>query len=377
MESTLSPLRGTPRAELIARVALSLLPGLGDRGVARVVDRFGSARRALAADTRAFRAVAGTRAAEGRSPDVIARAQRVVETADLRGLDVIAPDDPGYPSCLRTLHDPPAVLFTTGDRSLLRRPAVAIVGARRATEAGRRVAEHLAATVARAGVVVVSGMALGIDGAAHRGALSVGGPTIAVLGSGADRPTPTAHVSMYRRIRAHGLVVSEFLPGAPAHPHAFPRRNRIIAALTKAVVVVEAARRSGALITVDHALDLGREVFAVPGSVEARQSEGTNALIRDGARILLEPNQLLDELGLPRSVSSAVGAAPPGNVHPSARKVWSALSSEPRHVDVLAREAGLDTARALAALTELETVGRVMQLPGMRYARADGSGGGW
>ena len=364
---------GADRAELEALIALARLPGLGDRGVWRVLGGFGTARRALSAGDTAFRSLAGAAAAEGRAAsDLWDRARDVIATAEARGLEILAVHGARYPARLEELHDPPPVLFAAGDRTLLERPAVAIVGARRSTEAGRRVAEHLAATVARAGVVVVSGMALGIDGAAHRGALSARGATIAVLGSGADRPTPTAHARMYRQIREQGLVVSEFFPGTPARPHSFPRRNRVIAALSQAVVVVAAARRSGAFITVDHALDLGREVFAVPGGVESSQSQGTNGLIRDGARILLDPEQLLEELGLESSGPHPPETGPPRDLGPEAQRIWRATTLAPRHVDQLARSAGVDTGRALAALTELEMAGWVVQLPGMRYAAPPG-----
>jgi len=357
--------------ELAAFLVLSRLPGVGDRTLRTVVSRFGSATAALTAAFDAFADLAGPAAAQRRAdPDIKWQAQQALRRVRRGRIQALAfPGFQEYPT-LEELHDPPNLLFTIGNGDLLRRPAVAIVGARRATEAGRRIAAHVAAGLARAGVVVVSGMALGIDAAAHRGALSVSGPTVAVLASGADRASPRTNLRLYQDICRTGAVVSEFWPGAPALPHCFPKRNRIIAALTRAVVVVEAGDRSGALITVDHALDLGREVFAVPGPLESAQSRGTNALIRDGARILLSPGQIIEELGL--GDPDAVKPNAPvvlAELDAEARRVWDALDASPRHVDGLARELGISVSGTLGTLAALEMEGHVVRSPGMRFSR--------
>jgi DNA processing protein len=191
--------------------------------------------------------------------------------------------DPLYPPALHHLVDPPPILFLRGDPALLRIPSVTVVGSRKATPTGRRTAERLARGISEREVPVLSGRALGIDAAAHRGALEGPGGTVAVLGSGPDMAYPPSNRRLFLRIVEKGLVVSEFPPGEKARPHHFPRRNRILAALADTVVVVEAGERSGALITVDHALDLGREVYAVPGSLDSLQSRGSNRLLTDGA----------------------------------------------------------------------------------------------
>jgi DNA processing protein len=225
---------------------------------------------------------------------------------------------------------------------------------------------------------VVSGLARGIDGAAHRGALAAGGDTIAVLGCGADVAYPTSNRKLHRDIGRRGLLVTEFSPGEEALPHHFPKRNRIIAALARAVIVVEAGRRSGALITVEHALDLGRDIFAVPGSVESETSRGTNALLRDGARILASPEAVAQELewlgeangGAGEGVSDLLaGDSYPGESGGDTGSLWAVLITTPLHLDDLAQRAGVAPARAMTALTLMEVEGWVSQAPGMRFSR--------
>ncbi len=269
-----------------------------------------------------------------------------------QGIGILPLTAPGYPPALRALGDPPPVLFWKGRRELLGAPAVAIVGARRATGVGRRAAETMGRILSEAGVTVVSGMALGIDGEAHRGALRGGGNTLAVLGSGLQVPYPASHRTLFHEIEERGLLVSEFLPDESARPHHFPKRNRIIAALSRAVVVVEAGRKSGALITVDHGLDLGRDILAIPGSVENPQAVGSNSLLRDGARVLPDPAGILEELvGLgftlrERGVGSSPGPAHDSGVPHEFSDLWTALSVEPRAVDELARQADLPVRRS-------------------------------
>lgn len=282
--------------EAAALIALSSLPGVGDRTLDRLVRRFGTGAGVLSAPRAALSEAMG-RALDVRRVDLVA-ARGKVDAAVAQGIGVHPRGSAAYPRDLLELADPPGVLFTRGDPSLLTRDrAVAVVGARRATTYGLRMAYRLSSRWAAEGISVVSGLALGIDAAGHEGALAAGGATVAVLGSGVDRPTPRANLGLARRVAEHGVLVSEFPPGTPARPHHFPRRNRVMAALARAVVVVEGAARSGALITVDHALDLGREVLALPGPVDRGRSEASNALIRDGAHAVLDPSDLARVMG--------------------------------------------------------------------------------
>jgi DNA processing protein len=303
----------------------------------------------------------------------------ILEACSRHAIRILSIGEKGYPTSLYALVDPPPLLFLRGSGSLPGERSVAVVGSRRATPVGRRAAERIGRELSEAGVTVVSGMALGIDGAAHRGGLSGDGGTVAVLGSGPDRPHPPGNRALFDQILERGLVISEFPPGEPARPFHFPRRNRVIAALSQAVVVVEAARRSGALITVDHALDLGLEVFAVPGSVETPQADGANTLIRDGAHLLLRTRDLFEVMGW-SSVSPVSGAAesdarPPALPGPSdeLRPVLGALGSVPCTLDRLVEKLGLPPSRVLAALTRAELVGVARRSDlGWMATRADG-----
>ena len=258
--------------------------------------------------------------------------------------------DPGYPPLLAAIHDPPPAIYLRGegDDTTLSRSAVAVVGARSCSAYGRSVARTLGRELAAAGLVVVSGMARGVDGEAHRGALEAGGVTVAVLGCGVDRDYPAAHAELALRICERGLVVSEYEPGIEPAPWRFPARNRIIAGLCEATVVVEARERSGALITTDFALEEGRDVFAVPGEITSGLSAGTNALLRLGAIPLTSAADVLELFDLaPRSAdATAVGE--------EARVLLEHLRDGALTADELARSAGVDPAGASAALMELE-----------------------
>jgi DNA processing protein len=263
----------------------------------------------------------------------------------------------GYPPLLTAIPDPPGQLWLRGEVApdLLEAASVAVVGARACSAYGRAVARTLARELAEAGVVVVSGLARGIDGEAHRGALEAGGLTVAVLGCGIDRDYPAGHAELAARIvTGGGLVVSEYEPGVEPAPWRFPARNRIIAGLCRATVVVEARDRSGALITADFALEDGREVMAVPGEITSSLSAGTNALLRLGATPVTRADDVLEGLGIePRPPS-----APP-ELEGAAAAVIDALQAGTATADELARRTGLDTGRLAAALVELELAGRV------------------
>jgi DNA processing protein len=268
----------------------------------------------------------------------------------------------GYPPQLAELHDPPAQLYVRGDRDInvLAAPAVAIVGARSCSAYGAQVARTLARDLAAAGLVVLSGLARGIDGEAHRGALAAGGTTVAVLGCGIDRDYPARHAELAGRIRATGLVVSEYEPGVEPAPWRFPARNRIVAGLALATIVVEARERSGALITADFALELGRDVFAVPGEITSALSAGSNRLIRQGAAPLLEVDDVLLSLGIePPAKASA------RSVSGLARDVLARLLDAPAVLDELVRASGQDVSEIAAALVELELGGLAIESDGV------------
>ncbi|MEO6209354.1 MAG: DNA-processing protein DprA [Gemmatimonadaceae bacterium] len=281
-------------------------------------------------------------------------AERALERADRAGARVLAHGDPAYPERLLDLPDPPPVLFAIGALEQLAAPCVAIVGTRRATSYGERVTVEIAGALARAGVTIVSGMARGIDGAAHRAAIAAGGATAAVLGTGVDVAYPVAHRTLHAQIGARGVLLSEELPGDRASGGSFPKRNRIIAALAKATIVVEAPHRSGALITATYALELDRGVAAVPGPIDVPQSAGANALIRDGAIIIADVADAFALVGVsPPRIASCVPS------DPAQYAIWLALETPAPDLDSLATRAALPARRCLAAVTALELDGAI------------------
>ena len=271
----------------------------------------------------------------------------------------LARRDAGYPPLLAELHDPPGRLFIRGEPAALTGPGVAVVGARSCSAYGAQVARSLGRDLAGAGVVVVSGLARGVDGEAHRGALEAGGVTVAVLGCGIDRDYPRSHSELARRIVVRGAVVAEYPQGVEPAPWRFPARNRIIAGLSLATVVVEARERSGALITADFALELGRDVFAVPGEITSALSAGTNDLLRQGAAPLTAVRDVLAALGIePATPKEAAVSAP-------ASAIFELLADAARGADELTRLAGRTSAEVGAALIELELAGLVAQADGV------------
>jgi DNA processing protein len=277
------------------------------------------------------------------------------------GLRWVARSDPGFPSALAAIFDAPVGLFIRGDAELplLDQPAVAIVGARACSSYGTHVARSFGRELAAAGLVVVSGMARGVDGEAHRGALEAGGHTVAVLGCGVDRDYPAAHRELAARICREGLVVSEYAPGVEPAPWRFPARNRIVAGLAQATVVIEAREKSGALITADLAVEEGRDVFAVPGEITSALSAGTNALLKLGAAVATSAADVLEAFGL-----APEPPAPP-HLTPPAEAVLARLRDGPHSADQLVRALGLDAAAAAAALTELELHGLLTETSGI------------
>jgi len=262
---------------------------------------------------------------------------------------------PEYPNELNDLAQPPRELYTIGRSSALSTPRVAIVGTRNSTAYGERITRTLTRALVRGGVSIVSGMARGVDAAAHRTALEEGGNTVAVLGTGVDVPYPVGHRLLHRTIADHGLVLSENPPGTKAAKGAFPKRNRIIAALAPVTIVVEAGFRSGALNTASQAIELGRVVAAIPGPIDSDQSRGSNQLLRDGAVLIAAPEDALSLLG----VSLPKVALLPPLLPESEQKVWDAIAEGYVETDSLPASTGLTIAECLAAITSLEIIGLV------------------
>jgi DNA processing protein len=350
-------------------VLLSMAAGIGPIRFRRLLETCGDARRAwnasdldLAAaglERRTFESIRALRSSTT-AEAAMARLERL-------GAHAVTLLDAEYPASLREIVDPPPVLFVMGDLLPADVRALAIVGTRRATPYGRAVADRLARDLAVAGVTVVSGLARGIDTVAHRAALDAGGRTIAVLGSGLDQVYPEENKPLAQRIRDGGAVVSEFAPGVPPDAVNFPRRNRIVAGLSRGTVIVEAGLKSGALITADFALEQGREVFAVPGSVLSPMSVGPNELLKQGATPVTSAEDLLAALGAGGGQPSLARGVPMLGAEEST--VFDALGGDPRHVDELARELGLGAGEISATLAVLELKGLARQVGGMVYAR--------
>ena len=360
-------------AELRAWLRLLLVPGLGRDGARRLLAAFGSPQLAVNASGDALTAVAGPalmQALEHEPADLQQRfddVQRWLAAGPSRY--VITLGDSAYPPRLLDSPDPPLLLYVTGDLACLSAPSMAVVGSRRPSAQGRDNARDFARSFGDAGYVVVSGLAMGIDAAAHEGALSAGARTVAVMGTGPDRVYPSRHLALARRIAEQGALVTEFVPGTPPLRENFPMRNRIIAGLSQGTLVVEAALQSGSLITARLANEAGREVFAIPGSIHSEQSRGCHALIRDGARLVESASEVLDELrqpGLPGlSEPRPGGRTSPAPLDP----LLDALGHDPMSLDSLQARTGQAASELLSRLLELELDGQVARLPGGLYQR--------
>jgi DNA processing protein len=297
------------------------------------------------------------------------RAEAAVAQAAKANLDAIAWSDAQYPPTLAAIWDPPPILWMRGRRSALEPPAVAIVGSRAGSPYALEMAERLAADVAACGLVVVSGLARGVDSAAHRGALGVGGATIGVLGSGPDVIYPPEHTSLARDMSERGATLSELVPGTPPQPHFFPLRNRIISGLARAVVVIEAGEKSGSLITARCALEQGRDVLAVPGNVLSGRNRGGHALLRDGAKIVETADDILEEVNLG---SLGTIRARTGHETGPTDPILAALPpGESCDLDAIAERSGVAVPRLLPRLFELELQGRIRRAGGGRFVRFD------
>ena len=365
--------------EQLAYLALTQVPGMGPARLAALLTAYPSPIGAHSAPFELLCTVPGfSRAmATALKETPLATGQKTLDAAEQLGVTILLPDEPEYPMLLRHIPDPPPVLFALGSRTLLSRPAAAVVGSRDHSSYGASVCRQVAGEAARTGVVIVSGMARGLDAVAHTAALDAGGTTIGVLGNGHGVIYPAANRQLYERVSAEGLLLSEFAPGERPHAGSFPRRNRLISGLSRVTVVIEAAVGSGALITAGSALDQGREVMAVPGNITSPVSEGTNRLIRDGATPLLEASDLLQhflDLGTPSAKGNAVPPnqpALPETLSAAERELAELIGGQPLHPDQLATRCGRPIGDVLGILCGLEIAGVVEQGPGRVFRRAE------
>lgn len=342
--------------------------GLPTSAAVALLRALGSPQAVLGAPRARIASIAGTAVAErlaARDPEREATARAWIDDPAHR---LIAWDDEAYPPSLLDLPDPPLVLYAIGRTELFAKPAIAIVGSRQATPQGLEDAQAFAHTLAHAGLTVVSGMALGIDAAAHRGALDAPASTVAVVGTGPDRVYPARHRDLAHAIASRGLLVSQFAPGTPPLKANFPMRNRLIAGLAKGVLVVEAAPGSGSLITARFAVEQGRDVFAIPGSIHSPLSKGPHRLIRDGAKLVETAQDVLAELGLP-ATADATGGHGSVEADPIRSRLLDALGGGPVDLDRLVARTGLPPERIASSLVQLELDGRVGALPGGRWQR--------
>lgn len=362
------------QAEQRALIALSLVPGVGPGRIRALLARFGAAEAAMQASRKALAAVSGVgpqTAAAIAAFDAHDAVEEQLRRAEQHDIALVAAWDERFPPLLRQIYDPPAFLWLRGTLTEADARAVAIVGTRRSSDYGRRMAHDFSYELGRRGFTVVSGLAYGIDAAAHQGTLEAGGRTLAVLGSGADRIYPARHKGLATEIAGQGAVLSEYPLGAAPDAPNFPRRNRIISGLSLGTLVVEAFEKGGALITARMAVEQNREVFALPSPVHSKSGAGANRLIQRGhAKLVLTVDDIVEELGLaePAPLPVPEAAAPP-DLHPIERQLYDALEAEPQHIDALCQKTGHDPSTALVYLLGLEFKGLVRQMAGKQFFR--------
>ena len=371
--------------EILHWLALILTPGLGPRKSAVLLQRFGSPQAIFRASASELEAsgMSGTTARSLSSGVAFEEAAAQHNRLKQAGAELIARDDDRYPAQLRETYDPPVALFAKGRFELLETVMVAVVGSRRSTPYGKAVSSKISAELSVAGVTIVSGMARGIDTAAHEAALDAKGGTIAVYGCGIDLTYPAENRKLAARIASDGLLLSEFPFGAPAHPQNFPVRNRVISGLSAGVLVVEGAQYSGSAITARLALDQGREVFAIPGNITSTLSYGPNLLIRQGAHLVIQSSDILDglpedarrrlaipaETAQPQQQSLGYGNEAPAATKELAKQIVKLLRPDtPTPLDALVESLiGASASETIAVLFDLELMGLVRQLPGKSY----------
>jgi DNA processing protein len=363
--------------DLIDMLRLSLISGVGPHTRLALLEQFGSPAAVLSAAPSQLRAVKGV------GPKLVEKiihadreidAKAVIELCRKHGTEIITQDHAEYPRALKEIHDPPGVLFVRGEIKPQDALAIGIVGTRHATQYGLRQAERLAGSLSRAGLTIISGLARGVDAAAHRGALAAGGRTIAVLASGVVNIYPPEHVQLADEVAAHGALISESPPYAEPLSGTFPQRNRLISGLSLGVIVIEAADRSGALITARHAMEQGREVFALPGSVESRTSRGCHRLIRDGAKLVESADDVLEELG-PLVEAASLGDGQEIH-HPAElllneieQQVLNTIQSEATSIDNIVAQSSLSVPQVLATISVLEMRRLIRRLSGTTVVR--------
>jgi DNA processing protein len=356
-------------------LALSLVPGLGSVGIKNLVERFGSSEAVFRAEVQDLMSVENVR--KDLALRIVKREfsldpSRVLKRLEKLGARIVTYEDPLYPALLREIHDPPMVLYLRGQDIPSKSTFVAIVGSRNPTPYGLKAAEKIAQGLARRGLGVVSGMATGIDSAAQWGCIEGKGFTVAVLGTGIDVIYPSPNKKLFEKIICHGAAITEFPLGAPPEPKHFPIRNRIISGLSKGVVVVEATKKSGSLITAGLALEQGREVFAVPGSIDSFKSVGCHYLIKQGARLIENADDILDEFGLNYPFAPITDTFQQYRLplmESSEKLVYEIIGDYPLHIDEIARQGNLEPGAVSSILMKMELKGLVRQLPGKLFVR--------
>ena len=353
-------------------LALHLVPGLGTRLTSALLERFGSPAAVLQATAAQLQAVPHI---GGKLSQSLAAAMRRVDVAaelelmDRYGVRLLFRGDAEFPASLHDIPDPPHLLYVRGTLLAADSRAVALVGSRQYTGYGRRMAESLAADLVRAGFTVVSGLARGIDGFAHRAALKAGGRTVAVLAGGLSKIYPPEHADLAREVEAAGALVTEAPMRMEPMAAMFPARNRLISGLARGVLVIEAAAKSGALITARHAAEQGRPVFAVPGPLDSPASAGTHHLVRQGAILIRSVDDILEELDGVRSPAQPARSPPVVEMDDSQRRIWEFLHDRPRQVDEMAQQLGLSISEITTTLLALELKKAIRRLPGNQYER--------
>jgi len=350
---------------LAAWLRLTLPAGIGGETQRKLLTAFGLPEAVFSAGYSAVRSVIGAKADLLFDFSDPAAVDRNIEWSRQPGNRILTLADADYPPSLLEIADPPPLLYVRGNPALLLQPGLAIVGSRNATPQGNQTAESFARKLAATGLTIVSGLALGIDAAAHRGALAAAGNTIAVIGTGPDRIYPARNRELALEIAERGAIVSEFPIGTPALAANFPKRNRLIAGLSRGVLVVEAATESGSLITARLAADQGREVFAIPGSIHSPVARGCHRLIKQGAKLVETAADVLEELTISIASTSPAAPRPIIDEHP----LLAALGHDPANLDELVARTGQAADQLLITLLELELSGQIAPLPGNRYQR--------
>ena len=358
-----------PGAEPQAWLGLELIPGLGGEGMRKLLSRFGAPSAVLLQSVSTLSQTVTSSAARAiAAGPPTERVEAALKWLENESNHLLTLADEDYPPQLLEIADPPPILYLKGRRELLGKPGLAVVGSRNATPSGLQNAEGFARNLSEAGFTIISGMALGIDAAAHRGGLAGGGSSIAVVGTGLDLIYPARNKALAHELAERGLIISEFALGTPALAKNFPRRNRIISGLSRGVLVVEAALASGSLITARQAGEQGREVFAIPGSIHSPFSKGCHQLIKQGAKLVDEANDILIELHW-GSAKPASAAPESGATEEENDPVLDAMGFDPVSVDSLLARVKLPTDQLIGRLTELELDGAIASMPGGKYQR--------